>query len=47
MKKTLIIISLISFLSMNLLLAYRQLPNKENLIQDRSFKVNEFSLEIV
>lgn len=41
MKKPLIIISLILFLSMNLLLAYWQLPNKEDLIKDRPLKVSE------
>lgn len=41
MKNPLIIISLIPVLSMNLLLVYWQLPNKENLLQDRSLKVSE------
>ncbi|MGB3452436.1 MAG: hypothetical protein WBA59_01260 [Moheibacter sp.] len=41
MKKPLIIISLIPVLSMNLLIAYWQLSNNEDLIKERSIKVSE------
>lgn len=41
MKKPLIIISLILFLSIVLLLAYWQLQNKEDLVQDQSLKISE------